>query len=72
MKLRRGDDSGQNRYLIEAWVCDGQEVSLVAVGTNEPFVEIDDSSGCSQGSHAQVYGVEKNGYTPPVNVSWSS
>ena len=70
MKLRKGDDSGQNRYLVEAWVCDGREVTLVAVGTNEPFVEIDDSSGCSGGSHARVYGVEKHGYTPPVNVSW--
>jgi len=71
MKLRKGDDSGQNRYLIEAWVCDGQEVNLVAIGTNEPFAEIDDSSGCSGGSHAWVYGVEKHGYTPPVSVSWS-
>lgn len=71
MILRKGDDAGQNRYLVEAWVCDGREVSLVAVGTNEPFVEIDDSSGCSQSSHARVYGVEKHGYTPPVSVSWS-
>jgi hypothetical protein len=70
MKLRKGDDSGQDRYLIEAWVCDGREVNLVAVGTNEPFVEIDVGSGCSGGSHAKVYGVEKHGYTPPVSVSW--
>jgi len=71
MKLRKGDDSGQNRYLIEAWVCNGREVVLVAIGTNEPYVEIDDSSGCSQSSHARVYGVEKHGYTPPVSVAWS-
>jgi len=70
LKLRKGDDSGQNRYLVEAWVCDGQEAVLVAIGTNEPFVEFEAGSGCSGGSHARVYGVEKHGYTPPVNVSW--
>jgi hypothetical protein len=71
MWLRKGDDSGQNRYLVEAWICDGQGVSLVAFGANEPFIQIEDRSTCVEGSHARVYGVEKHGYTPPVSVGWA-
>jgi hypothetical protein len=69
-KIRRGDDSGQNRYLVEAWVCDGKELGLVAISTNDTEVEVEDRAGCTLGSHAKVYGVEKHGYTPPVRVGW--
>ena len=70
MKLRKGDDSGQGRYLVEAWVCEGSEAVLRAFATNEPWIEIETGSGCSGNNHAKVYGVEKHGYTPPVPVSW--
>jgi hypothetical protein len=69
-RLRKGDDSGQNRYMIEAYVCVDGAIDLKAFSTNEEFISFEDSSGCGQPSYALVYGVEKHGYTPPVRANW--
>jgi len=70
IQLRAGDDSGQYPYLIEAWVCRGGQLVFTPVGTYETAVEITDEVGCSESSHARLYGVEKHGYTNWVKVPW--
>src|SRR5690606_8411798 len=43
-----GDDSLQNQYLVEAWVCQNGVFVFRAYGTNNSFVEILDERGCSE------------------------
>lgn len=69
-KIRKGDDAGQNRYLVEAYTCIDGDFDLRAYSSNETFISFEDNSGCSEVSYALVYGVEKHGYTPPVRASW--
>jgi hypothetical protein len=65
-----GDDSGQNKYLVEAWVCEDGIFVFRAYGTNSTSVEIPDGPGCSEESHARAFGSDKHGYTDWVNVPW--
>jgi hypothetical protein len=70
IQLRAGDDSGQYPYLIEAWICRGGQLIFTPVGTYETAVEITDEAGCSEPSHARLFGVEKHGYTNWVEIPW--
>lgn len=65
-----GDDSLQDKYLVEAWVCQGGEFVFRAYGTNSTSVEIQDEPGCDEESHARAMGSDKHGYTRWVNVAW--
>ncbi len=68
--LRAGDDSEQFPYLVEAWLCQSGHLVFSAIGSWEPIVTVKDEPGCSEPSHARVYGVEKHGYTAWVTVPW--
>jgi hypothetical protein len=68
--LRAGDDSLQFPYLVEAWLCKDGQLSFNPIGTWDTIVVVQDEPGCSEPSHARVYGVEKHGYTVWVAVPW--
>jgi hypothetical protein len=70
MNLRAGDDSEQYPYLLEAWVCQSGEFVFLPLGSYQTTLQVTDQHGCSQPSHARVYGVEKHGYTAPIEVPW--
>ena len=70
IKWRAGDDSGQFPYLIEAWVCVDGQLVFTPVGTYESSTIIFDEPGCAEPSHARLFGVEKHGYTRPVEIPW--
>jgi hypothetical protein len=70
LNLKAGDDSLQYPYLIEAWLCQDGEQKFNPIGSWENFVTVQDESGCSEPSHARVYGVEKHGYTNWVEIPW--
>lgn len=66
-----GDDSLQNKYLVESWVCQNGEFVFRAYGTNNTFIEIHDEKGnCSEASYARAFGSDKHGYTGWVGVPW--
>ena len=65
-----GDDSLQNKYLVEAWVCQNGVFVFRAYGTNNTSVEIQDEGGCNEASHARAFGSDKHGYTRWVQVPW--
>lgn len=67
-----GKDSEQFPYLVEAWVCQQGKIKFTPVGTYQNFIELVDETNCERPSHARVYGVEKHGYTVPVEVTWFS
>ncbi|OGO29349.1 MAG: hypothetical protein A2136_02025 [Chloroflexi bacterium RBG_16_54_11] len=70
LMLRAGDDSMQYPYLIEAWLCQGGKLVFTPIGSWETIITIQDEPGCSEPSHARVYGVEKHGYTRWREVPW--
>jgi hypothetical protein len=70
LKLKAGDDSEQEPYLLEAWVCRGGRLTFVPVGVYRNQVKVTDEAGCGEPSHARVYGVEKHGYTRYLEFEW--
>jgi hypothetical protein len=68
--LKAGDDSLQYPYLVEAWLCQDGQLMFTPIGSWVNFVTVQDESGCSEPSHARVYGVEKHGYTNWVEIPW--
>jgi hypothetical protein len=68
--LRAGDDSEQEPYLVEAWVCQNGKLVFIPTGTYSTQITLTDEPGCSEPSHGRVYGVEKHGYTPWLKVAW--
>jgi len=69
--LRAGDDSLQFPYLIEAWVCQGGQFIFEPIGSWETIAKVQDEPGCTEPSHARIYGVEKHGYTNWVTIPWT-
>ena len=65
-----GDDSEQEPYLVEAWVCRDGKLIFVPVGAYYTETTIVDEPGCSEPSFGRVYGVEKHGYTKPREIPW--
>jgi hypothetical protein len=70
LQLKAGDDSGQFPYLIEAWVCQDGQLTFLPIGSWETIATVMDNPGCSEPSHARIYGVEKHGYTLWVTIPW--
>ncbi len=68
--LRAGDDSEQTPYIIEAWVCQGNEMVFLPLGTYQTTVEVIDEPGCSEPSRARLLAAEKHGYTRPVEITF--
>lgn len=67
---RAGDEPDLYTQLVEAWLCQGGELVFTPIGTFDNYVTVIDEPGCAEPSHARVYGVEKHGYTYPVEVPW--
>jgi hypothetical protein len=55
---------------MEAWVCRDGELVFIPLSTDANFVMIENQGGCPEPSQARDYGVEKHGYTRPVEVPW--
>ena len=68
--LRAGDDLLQYPYLVEAWLCQAGQIIFTPLGSWVPILTVQDEAGCSEPSHARVYGVEKHGYTNWVEIPW--
>jgi hypothetical protein len=68
--LRAGDDAEWFTYLVEAWVCQAGRLVFTPVGSYETLVTVRDETGCTEPSHARLYGVEKHGYTRWVEIPW--
>ena len=65
-----GDQSGQNKYLVEVWVCQVDQFVFRAYGTNDTFIEIQDEQTCSEESHGRAFGSDKHGYTNWKTIPW--
>lgn len=70
LELRDGDDSLQEPYLLEAWVCQAGKLTFIPVGAYDTEATLVDEFGCDQPSFARVYRVEKHGYTSPLDIDW--
>lgn len=57
-------------YLIEATLCSNGVLADVAYHTDKTSITLTDDTNCSGASHGLVYGVEKHGYTKPVEIQW--
>jgi hypothetical protein len=68
--LRAGDDSEQEPYLVETWVCQEGKLTFVPIGAYQAQASVVDEPGCNQPSHGRVYGVEKHGYTRYLEIPW--
>jgi hypothetical protein len=68
--LRAGDDSEQEAYLLETWVCRSGKLTFVPIGAYQTTTTVVDEPGCSEDSFARVYGVEKHGYTKYLKIQW--
>ena len=63
-------EASQMMYVIEAWVCKNGKITFTVVGSNTTAAQVFDEPGCSEPSHGRVYGADKHGYTPWVEISW--
>jgi len=70
LNISPGKDSLQFPYLVEFWVCRDGKIVFSPEGSWINSIVITDQTGCEEKSHAKVYGVEKHGYTLPVEVPW--
>ena len=70
LAISPGKDSLQFPYLIESWVCQDGNLRFLPVGSWQTITAITDQPGCNEASHARLYGVEKHGYTTPVEIPW--
>lgn len=65
-----GDDSEQEPYLAEVWVCQEGRFVFIPLGVYYTEAVVVDEPGCSEPSIGRVYGVEKHGYTKPREIPW--
>jgi hypothetical protein len=65
--MTEDDDRG---YLIEANICENDQLVPVAVRTDGYSYEFMDEGDCSTPSNGLLYTVEKHGYTDPVTIPW--
>ncbi len=68
--FRAGDDTASPPYLIEAWICQDGEIVFTPIGSYATLVNIKDEPGCTEPSHARLFGVEKHGYTNWIKIPW--
>jgi hypothetical protein len=65
-----GDQSYQDKYLVEVWVCQNGEFVFRAYGTNNSQIDVQDEQNCDQPSHGRAFGSDKHGYTGWVQIPW--
>jgi hypothetical protein len=63
-------EASQTYYVIEAWVCREGKITFTVIGSNTTAAKVPDESGCSEPSHARLYGADKHGYTPWIEIPW--
>jgi len=64
-------DEFMHQYIIEVWRCENGEIIFETLGTNFPFITVEnDEPGCSVPSHGRVFVQEKHGYGGPVEIPW--
>jgi hypothetical protein len=63
-------EASQTMYVIEAWVCKDGKITFAVIGSNTTAAKVPDEPGCSEPSHARVYGADKHGYTPWIEIPW--
>ncbi|MGD2026172.1 MAG: hypothetical protein PVI99_00030 [Anaerolineales bacterium] len=63
-------EADKRGYLIEATLCFNGALADVAYHTDGTSFTLTDNNNCSGASHGLVYGVEKHGYTKPVEIPW--
>lgn len=67
------EDENMHQYIIEVWRCEAGQVIFETLGTNFPFITVEnDEAGCSTPSHGRVFVQEKHGYGGPVEIPWPS
>ena len=65
------EDEFMHQYIIEVWRCEGGQILFETLGTNFPFIVVEnDEVGCSEPSHGFVYVQEKHGYGGPIEIPW--
>jgi len=65
------EDENMHQYIVEVWRCEGGQILFETLGTNFPFITIEnDGAGCSVPSHGKVFVQEKHGYGGPVEIPW--
>jgi hypothetical protein len=65
------EDANMHQYIIEVWRCEGGQIIFETLGTNFPFITVqNDEAGCSVPSHGKVFVQEKHGYGGPVEIPW--
>ena len=65
------EDEFMHQYIIEVWRCEGGQILFETLGTNFPFVVVEnDEAGCTEPSHGFVYVQEKHGYGGPIEIPW--
>ena len=65
------EDANMHQYIIEVWRCEGGQIIFETLGTNFPFITVEnDEAGCSVPSHGKVFVQEKHGYGGPVEIPW--
>jgi len=65
------EDANMHQYIVEVWRCEGGQIRFEALGTNFPFVTVEnDQAGCTVPSHGRVFVQEKHGYGGPVEIPW--
>jgi hypothetical protein len=65
-----GDQSYQDKYLVEVWVCQNNEFVFRAYSTNNTFIDVQDEQTCSEQSRGRAFGSDKHGYTNWVSIPW--
>jgi uncharacterized protein YraI len=65
------EDANMHQYIIEVWRCEGGQIIFETLGTNFPFITVEnDEAGCNIPSHGKVFVQEKHGYGGPVEIPW--
>ena len=61
------DDRG---YMLQLTTCQGGRLVTEAFHTDDTAITVIDESNCAQASYGTLWGVEKHGYTQPVEIPW--
>ena len=67
LPFTKDDDRG---YMLELTTCQGGRLSTETIQTYDTVITVTDEGNCAGGSGGKLWGVEKHGYTQPVDIPW--
>ena len=67
INFTQDDDRG---YMLRVMVCNNGRLETQTIQTFETSVTVVDEPGCAEPSSGTLWGVEKHGYTQPVEIPW--